>query len=59
MLAILWVGSGVAGASEEESSMANVVGKRYVCTVCGSEFIVTKGGEGQLMCHGKPMQLKQ
>jgi DNA-directed RNA polymerase subunit RPC12/RpoP len=24
--------------------MANQVGKRYVCTVCGAEFIVTRGG---------------
>ena len=26
--------------------MANVVGKRYRCTKCGCEFIVTKGGNG-------------
>lgn len=38
--------------------MPNVVGKRYMCRVCGSEFIVTKGGDGCLVCHGEPMQLK-
>jgi hypothetical protein len=25
-------------------------GKRYICPKCNSEFIVTKGGEGELMC---------
>jgi len=39
--------------------MANVVGKRYVCKICGSEFIVTKGGNGTLQCCGQPMDLKQ
>jgi len=38
--------------------MANQVGKRYQCNVCGSEFIVTRGGEGQLVCCGQPMQMK-
>lgn len=38
--------------------MANQVGKRYTCTVCGSEFIVTKGGGGEIHCCDKPMQLK-
>jgi len=39
--------------------MANIVGKRYVCKHGGSEFIVTKGGEGMLHCCGQPMSLKQ
>ena len=39
--------------------MANQVGKRYHCTKCGTEMIVTKGGEGQLTCCGQPMELKQ
>lgn len=39
--------------------MANQVGKRYQCTKCGSEMIVTKGGEGTLVCCGEPMQIKQ
>ncbi|MGK2850845.1 MAG: hypothetical protein ACSLFN_08050 [Candidatus Limnocylindrales bacterium] len=38
--------------------MANLAGKRYVCTVCGSEFIVTKTGDGQLSCHGNPLEIK-
>ena len=38
--------------------MANQTGKRYVCTQCNAEFIVTKGGTGNLGCCGQPMQLK-
>ena len=38
--------------------MANQVGKRYMCTKCGSEFIVTKAGVGELTCCNQPMQLK-
>lgn len=39
----------------------NQVGKRYVCDVCGSEFIVTKAGAGQqqpLSCDGQIMRPK-
>ncbi len=39
--------------------MSNVVGKRYFCTRCGSEFIVTKGGAGTLHCCGQPMEIKR
>jgi len=39
--------------------MANEVGKRYVCAKCGSEFIVTRGGDGVVSCCGQPMELKK
>jgi len=39
--------------------MANQIGKRYVCSKCGSEFVVTKGGEGSLKCCGQVMELKK
>jgi desulfoferrodoxin-like iron-binding protein len=39
--------------------MANQKGKKYVCTVCGSEFIVTKAGNGVITCCNKPMELKK
>ncbi len=39
--------------------MANEVGKRYVCTACGSEFVAIRGGEGELKCCGKPMEIKK
>jgi desulfoferrodoxin-like iron-binding protein len=37
----------------------NQVGKRFKCTSCGSEVLVTKGGEGELVCCGVPMELMQ
>ena len=38
--------------------MANISAKRYVCAVCGAEYIVTRPGEGEVVCCGKPMTLK-
>jgi len=39
--------------------MSNQIGKKYICTVCGSEFIVTKPGQGTLICCNKPMEQKK
>ncbi|MSQ22056.1 MAG: desulfoferrodoxin [Dehalococcoidia bacterium] len=39
-------------------NLANETGKRYFCGTCGAEFIVTKGGEGIIACHGKPLVKK-
>jgi hypothetical protein len=41
-----------------EERMANQVGKRYVCSKCNTEMIVTKGGSGALSCCNQPMTLK-
>ena len=38
--------------------LANETGKRYFCSKCGAEFIVTTGGEGVLTCCGEPAQKK-
>lgn len=38
--------------------MTNVAGKRYECGKCGSQMIVTKGGEGSLICCGESMVQK-
>ena len=38
--------------------MANQIGKRYICAKCGSEIVVTKGGEGTLKCCGQTMEPK-
>jgi len=38
--------------------LANQTGKRYVCSKCNSEFIVTKGGDGAIACCQTPMELK-
>ncbi len=41
-----------------ELSVASETGKRYFCASCGCEFIVTKGGDGTLICHGEPLTKK-
>jgi len=35
----------------------NQVGKRFKCATCGSEVLVTKGGEGELACCKAEMEL--
>jgi desulfoferrodoxin len=37
--------------------MANLLGKRYQCGECEATVLVTKAGDGQLSCHGKPMEV--
>ena len=44
---------------EVPDRMANEVGKRYICKKCGAEFIVTRGGKGELNCCGQKMELKK
>ena len=39
--------------------MATQTGKRYVCTICGSEMLVTRAGDGALSCCGQPMQPRE
>ena len=39
--------------------MANETGKRYTCSQCGSEFLVTRGGGGELKCCGEYAKLKR
>jgi predicted RNA-binding Zn-ribbon protein involved in translation (DUF1610 family) len=42
--------------------MAVQTGKRYVCPKCGSEFIVTKGGDADITCSvdgDTPLELKK
>ena len=51
-------GHPIAQSSREIGPMANQVGKRYQCTQCNTEMIVTKAGEGTLQCCGKEMQQK-
>ncbi|MQG73539.1 MAG: desulfoferrodoxin [SAR202 cluster bacterium] len=34
------------------------MGKKYVCGACGSEFVVTRGGNGDLSCCGQPATKK-
>ncbi len=39
--------------------MATQLGKRYKCSVCNSEVLITKAGVGDLECCGKPMELQE
>ncbi len=39
--------------------MANQLGKMYLCSKCGSQVIVTKGGGGTLKCCGQEMEQKK
>jgi hypothetical protein len=39
--------------------MANLMGKRYVCSECEATVLVTKPGDGELSCHDKVMELAQ
>jgi desulfoferrodoxin-like iron-binding protein len=39
--------------------MANLLGKRYVCGVCEATVLVTKAGDGELVCHDQPMEVAQ
>ena len=55
-------GTGPRGAShnvDRSEGVANQAGKRYLCSKCGTEMIVTKGGDGGLTCCGQPMEQKQ
>jgi desulfoferrodoxin-like iron-binding protein len=37
--------------------MANLLGKRYTCSECEVTVLVTKAGDGELVCHGQPMEI--
>ncbi|MBI2934921.1 MAG: desulforedoxin [Chloroflexi bacterium] len=39
--------------------MANQLGKRYRCEVCGTEILITKAGEGKVTCDGKDMAVQE
>jgi hypothetical protein len=38
--------------------MANELGKRYECDVCGLNVLCIKPGTGAITCHDKPMQIQ-
>lgn len=39
--------------------MATLLGKRYVCTQCGTEILCTKPGPGVIECCGAELQVKE
>lgn len=52
---------GADGAARELTGdeMANLMGKRYTCSVCEATVLVTKAGEGELSCHSQAMEIAQ
>jgi Desulfoferrodoxin, N-terminal domain len=45
------------GWSMTGQASGNLVGKRYHCETCATEVICVKAGSGQIVCHGRPMDL--
>lgn len=39
--------------------MANLLGKRFVCEVCGTQVLCTKAGDGIAQCCNQEMTLQQ
>lgn len=45
--------------ASETQKKVSAIGKRFMCTKCGFEFIVTRGGGGDLRCCGQPVVPKK
>jgi len=45
--------------SQFGGTMSIAIGKRYTCSSCGCEIIVTKAGTGPLTCCAADMQIKE
>jgi len=39
--------------------VANLLGKRYTCSVCEATVLVTKAGDGEVTCHDQAMEVLQ
>jgi len=39
--------------------MANQLGKRYRCQICGTEVLCTKAGEGVIICCNQEMEVQE
>ena len=39
--------------------MANLLGKRYRCTKCGTEVLCTKAGDGAVNCCDQAMEAQE
>jgi len=39
--------------------VANQLGKRYRCAVCGTEILCTKAGEGVAKCCDQEMEIQE
>lgn len=39
--------------------MANQLGKRFKCSVCNTEVLCVKAGDGVVICCGKEMEIQE
>ena len=39
--------------------MPNLLGRRFRCESCNTEVLITKAGEGEVVCCEKPMEAQQ
>ena len=39
--------------------MANQLGRRYQCEVCGTMVLCSKAGDGVIQCHDTGMEVQQ
>jgi len=39
--------------------VANQLGKRYRCQICGTEVLCTKAGEGVVICCDQEMEIQE
>ena len=39
--------------------MANKLGRRYQCEVCGTTVLCTKASDGTVQCHDADMEVQQ
>jgi len=55
------IGHGLEGDfnRKKTSAFANLMGKRYTCSVCEATVLVTKAGDGELSCHAQAMEIAQ
>lgn len=36
----------------------NLIGSKLACQTCNAQAVVTRGGAGELHCHGQPMTVQ-
>ena len=45
--------------AQQGDSHMNQLGKRYKCSVCNTEVLCTKAGDGSIMCCDKEMEMQE
>jgi desulfoferrodoxin-like iron-binding protein len=55
---LLWSTHGIEEVAFWREAMSQL-GKRYRCSVCGTEILCTKAGEGAIVCCDKEMEVQE